>query len=368
MSFLTSTQILIHELEATPGTGITPIESYATSERVRELDFSMEVSKDDEASKYLTGDYAGNDESIIGMKTGTASYSIKVAPGEIRPTSTSGVYSHVLTYKDYLANAGLEVTPIGTASSDATPGTYHFYPSATKASATATVARISKDSEFDAPASGYMIEKLVGAMSNLTISVDGVGKPFTMAFETQGAVDSVYNVPVISGFNEAGINRTVADNFISTTVQITELGPNGTLVGTPYQFCVNKVTFETGNELSPIECQSSSSGIRNYIITAMNPTIEIDPLLQTLAQFNYWAGFTNEKFYKIEIISAFVSIMVPRAQILNSAIADSNGFLRNTLSMRALRNIDKMNYNGVLGTGNAQSMYYISIKESIANY
>jgi len=364
MAFLSSTQILIQKLEVTPGTGIATIENVSTSERVRELEFSMEVSKDDEASKYLTGDYAGNDESIIGMKTGTASYSIKVAPGQFG-TVSSGVYSHNLTYTDYMANAGLNVVPVGTTASDATPGVYHFYPTSDKASATATIARITKDSDTVAPASGYMVEKLTGAMSNLTLSVDGVGAPFKMAFETMGAVDSVYNVVNISGFNEAGVNRTVADNFLNTTVKITDLKTT-----TEYSFCINSLTFETGNEISPIECQSSVSGIRNYIITAMNPTIEIDPLLQTLSQFNYWAGFTSEKFYKVEIISEFVSLMIPRAQILNSAIADSNGFLRNTLSMRALRNIDGVFPVGLTPTPTnvEQAMYFLSIKESPADY
>jgi hypothetical protein len=363
MAFLSTTQLLIQAMESIPGTGITNIHNVGTSERVRELEFSIEVAKDDEASKYLTGDYSGNDESIIGMKTGTASYSVKVAPGEFA-TVSSGVYSHTLTYKDYLANAGLAVVEVGTGASDATPGTYNFYPSASKSSATATVARISRDTDTVAPSSGYLVEKLVGAMSNLTLSVDGVGAPFKLAFETMGAVDSVYEVVSVSGFIESGVNRTVADNFLSTTVKLTDLA---TLA--EYSFCINALTFETGNEITPIECQSSVSGIRNYIITGMNPTLEIDPLLQTLAQFNYWTGFTTEKFYKVEITSAFVSLMIPRAQILNSSVADANDFLRNSLSMRALRNIDSVVPAGLTADANTpQAMYFLSIGESLADY
>jgi len=363
MAFLNTSALLIQQLEVTAGTAIPNMETVDTSVRVRELDFSLDISKDDESSRYLTGDFAGNDESIIGMKTGTASYSIKLAPGEYTPVVTVDDAEHKLNYKDYFANAGLELVEIGTDATDDTEGLYAFYPSADQASNTATVARILRDSD----SSTSSLETLAGCMSNLTIAVDGVGSPFTASFETQGRVENVEDVITanVSGFNEANVMRTVADNFLNTTVTITDL-----VTDVATTFCLSSMTLETGNELNMVECQDNAAGIKNYLITAMDPTIEIDPLLKTLADFDYWEALTEEKMYRVEVESEFIKVVLPRTQILNSAIGDSNGFMRNTLTMRALRNIDEYVPTEITTppTNIAQAMYYVIINESVKNY
>ena len=62
--------------------------------------------------------------------------------------------------------------------------------------------------------------------------------------------------------------------------------------------------------------------------------------MKTLDEFNYWNALKNEKFYKIEIDSADIHIYIPRAQLNSSSVADSNGFMRNEMTFRPLRNVD----------------------------
>jgi hypothetical protein len=360
MSFLTNTALFIHKLEDQVGVAVDDIQLVPVTVRVRELDFSVETEKDDENSKYLTGDYAGNDESIIGKSTGSASYGIKVAPGQYNEDVVTG--KHTLQYAPYLQNAGLTMTGVGVADTDENAnGIYVFYPSSDNSAKTATVARVVKDST--ATTGKYHLEILRGAMSNFSLSADGVGMPFTFKFDTQGAVEGVVAVEAITGLDEANIMRTVADNMLNTTVSITDLSDNSVQA-----FCINSATFDSGNELAEVECQDNEAGIRNYIITGMNPTLEIDPLLKTLGDFNYWTALNNERFYSVKIESEYLTLVIPRAQILNSSLTDANGFMRNTLNLRALRNIDKVDYKGTAGAGLAEAMYYIVIRERAKQY
>jgi len=360
MSFLTNAMLFVQKMEATTGTPIANIETETVKVRIRELDFSVTTEKDDENSKYLTGDYAGNDESIIGKRTGTANYSIKFAPAEFDTAKATD--KHTLTYADYLKNAGLQETKIGATDADPLGAKYIYYPSADNAQKTATVARLVKGKNA-AGETKYNVETLAGAMSNLTIAVDGVGKPFKMGFETMGRVVEVKTVDAIGGLDEASIMRTVADKFLNTVVKIKDLSTN-----VETQFCVNTFNFASGNEIVEVECQDNTSGVKNYIITGMNPTIELDPLLKTLTEFDYWGALTNERFYSITIEAEYIKLFIPRAQILNSAVADANGFLRNTLSMRALRNIDKVDHDGAPALSVAEAMWFLVIDERAPQY
>ena len=364
MAFLTTSDLFIQQLEVTPGTAIADMETITTNVRVRELEMSLETEKDDESSRYLTGDFAGNDESIIGKKMGTASYGIKLAPGEYIPDPSGLAVGHQLSYKNYFGNAGLNVIEVDTEVTTNASGLYAFYPSADKASQTATVARIMRDSDTNKS----MVETLAGAMSNFSINVDGTGSPFLANFETMGRVESVEDVDTstVAGFDEANVMRTVADNFLNTEVKITDLSDDSETT-----FCLSSLTMESGNELNMRDCQDNEAGIRNYLITLQDPTVEIDPLLRTLADFDYWSGLTSEKRYRVEITSEFITLVMPNAQILNSAIADANGYKRNTLTFRALRNIDEYVPTELVGNepaDPAQAMYYIMIKESVQDY
>lgn len=351
------------DFETTAGTAVQDIHTKTTSVRLREMSFSKDVAKDDENSKYLSGDFSGNDESIIGTKEATATYSLKVAPGVYYETTVgSGTYEHMLTYEDYLLNSCLGKTEVGTATTDNTAGLYIFYPSVANAEKTITGALLLSD-----PNAGKThVQELAGGISNFTLKVDGVGAPFTLDFETKGKLENVYDVDTtaIGGFNDTGVMRTVADKLLETTVSITDLETDTETTS----FCINSMTFSSNNELSKVECQKSESGINNFVVTGMNPSLEIDPLLQTLTDFDYWTGLTEEKFYQVSIKSNFVELLIPRAQILTSAVADSNGFQRNTLTFRALRNIDEVVPANSGITGDAEMMYFLTIREDKENY
>lgn len=361
MAFLTTSRAILTKLESTPGTAAV-MTSVEQENRIRELDFKVEVAVDSDTSKFLTGDLAGNDESITGKKTGTASYKIKLTAGEFEATGDT----HKLTYGIYLENAGLNKVGIGTTDvTDTSAGDWVFYPSVDAASKTMTLDIYEKDpSKLTAIKS-----EIIGAMSNLTISADGVGAPFVAAFEAKGRVDAVVSVATadIPEFDDANVMRIVADKFLSTTIKVTDLSTD-----TAVEFCASKLSLESGNEISELECQATAAGILNNTITAQNPKLVIDPLLKTLEEFNYWNALTQEKFYKIEVISTDMTIYIPRAQLMSSSVADSNGFLRNEMSFRCLRNIDS-DKPAVVTTEIAaaklpQAMYFIVIGEKAAQY
>jgi hypothetical protein len=454
MPILTTSEQLVHKLETTAGVANANMHLVPQNVRLREIGFSTEAAKDDDSSRVATGDLAGNDESIIGMKTGTASYSVKIAPGEYTPIQAGavdtvsvtdggdttgiadGTYTivqgtdfttsgaglnlvldatvaadvltavsitgggnsyeaadtltvtqinsiamtsdatvtvdtviptdagHKLNYDTYFANAGLNLIAINSGVTDDTPATYGFYPSADKASQTATIADIVRNSDNDQSS----VRTLAGCIANFTLAADGVGAPFTAAFEAQGRVESVVDVPTddVVGYDDADIMRTTADNFLDTDVTITDLSTNVVT-----SFCLSTLSMASGNEVQMNECQSDESGVLNYFISLMNPTIDINPLLTSISDYNYWDALITEKFYRIEIESEFLKTVIPRGQMLSSAIADDSGKMRNAMQFRALRNIDEYVPTELISAPPAkpaEAMYYIIITETEANY
>jgi hypothetical protein len=337
--------------------------SVVQSNRIRELDLKVDVAVDSDTSRFLTGDLAGNDESITGKKTATATYKIKLTGGEFEATGDT----HKITFGDFLQNAGLNKLGVGcTDVTDTAPGTWVFYPSVDAASKTMTLDIYEKD-----PSQAKSIKsEIIGAISNLTINADGIGSPFIASFEAQGRIDAVVSVDTsaIPAFDDSNVMRIVADKFLSTTIKVTNI-----LTSASMTFCASKLSLESGNEIAELECQATAAGILNKTITAQNPKIVFDPLLTTLEEFNYWEALSTESFFKLEIDSEDIHIMVPRCQLMGSSVSDSNGFLRNEMTFRCLRNIDKDRPTGVTSllvpdAKAVQAMYWLSFDEKLADY
>lgn len=360
MAFLSTSRAIFTGLETTAGTG-KDLSSAVMNNRIRELDFKVETQVDDENSKFLSGDLSGDDESVVGKSTGSASFKIKLTAGE--SAGTTGAYTHKLTYSDYLQNAGLVEKKIGCVAGTQY-GTWLFYPSVANSSKTMTIAVVDKDSTK----ATAIWNEIIGAISNVTIGADGVGSPWVASFEATGRVDEIKSVDVVDipAFDDANIMRIVADKFLNTTIKITDLSDSSSV-----EFCASKINLESGNEIAELECQATAAGILNNTITATNPKITFDPLLKTLEEFNFWTALKNEKFYKLEIDSEDIHIMVPRCQLNSSSVGDSNGFMRNEMTFRPLRNVDSDKpavLTDATGISLPECKYFIYIDEKTAEY
>lgn len=364
MAFLNSSKLFTYVIESGVGTFDPSVSATDVDIRLRELDWGNENERDNEASEYMTGTWFGSDESIVGKKMVNASYSMKIAPGEYTPaTSAANDAGHKLNYSELFENCGMEVTIIDGLATDDTPATYVFYPDQSNSQKTMSTAMVVYDGEADK----YQIAQAAGCMSNFSIAAEGTSMPFTVSFETMGRSEGVIEVAGgsdVAELDEANIMRTVADSMKNTTVKITDLETDAEV-----NFCITSLSFESGNELNQIECQNNDSGINSYIITKVNPSMVIDPLLRTLADFDWWEAVSTERFYKIEIDSEYVHIFVPRAQINANSVGESNGFLRNELTFRPLINIDGEYPSWTTAPAEPTKIpYFIGIEERIAQY
>jgi len=365
MAFLTSSQLFTFIMESTPGQYNPAVSATDVNIRFRDVTFNTTVERDDENSKYQTGTWFGSDESIIGKKLSTASAKIKMAPGEYTPAAiTSGAPVHKLNYGDLLRNCGLKEIGVGTSATDDSAGIYIYYPDQSEAQSTASYSQI----VFDAESATYQVSPMAGAMSNYTLAAEGVAQPWTLTMDIQGKAENVFNATSgVAKLAEQDIMRTVSDALRNTTVRLTNL-----LTTSATEVCVTSISCESGNVINQIECSNTESGINSYIITEINPVFTIDPLLKTLADFDWWSSVSTETFYKVEIDSEFIHIYIPRAQINSNSIADANGFLRNTINLRCLINIDNdlpaWLPISAAPVNRSSIPYYLGIEETLARY
>jgi hypothetical protein len=369
MAFLTSSQLFTYVMEDAPGDYKPEVIETDINVRLRDLEWSNENERDDAESKYMTGTWHGADESIVGKKMVTASYGLKVAPGEFTPATDPLApvdAKHKLNYKDLFNNCGLKYLPIGVGATNDAEGMHVFYPSQSESQKTMSIARI----VYDGASGKYQISKGAGAMSNFSITADGTAVPFRVAFDTSArseGVEDKLGTDDVAELDEADIMRTVADSMRNTLVKITDLNTD---VAT--ELCITSMGLESGNRIEQIECQNTDSGLKHFYIAEINPTVEMDPLLQTLADFSWWEAVSTERFYSVDIQSEYVNIFIPRAQINENSVGDANGTMRNTITLRALINIDGVAPAWIpvadRPTKLTEIPYFVAIKESKKAY
>lgn len=344
--------------ESTAGTSSDPLDktnAYTTpslsSVRVRDLEVTVSPEVDDEDSKYLTGDFTG-DESIVGKLPSSAKFNIKGAPAEWDSSGGVSANIHRLNYDEALESAGLNLIEIGdgvTADADYTyPKQYLFYPSTDASVNTMTLTEVSKDET----GTGIATE-VVGGIGNLVIGAEGVGKPISLGFEMMGSTasgdDGVWEISSTDmaklGFDDANVMGTVATKFINTTIELIDVETQTSVL-----VCSAKLELNTGNTVSPIDCQQSKSGMKNNVITEQKPRFSITPQLKKLSEFEYWKALTMQSKYTIDVKTDYQNangifpfrLFVPSAQLLSVPRGDEGGIVNQELTFRPLRNTEKL--------------------------
>ena len=311
MEYLTSLRRIASKVESTPGTA----ESLTDAEnnvRVWELAIgSLDVPMDEDPSKYATGDF-GLGESIPGPTSAQVTFRTKLVNN---PTAT-GTAPH---WTKFAQGCGCEVSTY----SGALGQGWVVHPYKYNAEQTLTVGVY--DLERGTDPSGLFYE-FAGCIGNCTVSVEGAGKPYNMAWEFTGALNDITDVVEADIPELSGWQTDIPDKFL-----------NGTATIGGVSVCISTLEFNFGNTISPVECVGSSTGYDKFGITAMEPTITINPLLMKQADYDSWSKFTNGTIEEIIIETDQVRIHVPRAQIMTMSVEDADGILRQSLSFRPLR-------------------------------
>ena len=107
--------------------------------------------------------------------------------------------------------------------------------------------------------------------------------------------------------------------------------------------CISKFGLTFGNKIEPVYCQSESTGISHYAITARTPRFSCDPVASTVATFD---PFTVAKDATIQALSLATAsgttphfmLSMPRAQLLSPTLSAREGLVGFDLNYRLLEN------------------------------
>ena len=299
---------------------------------------SYEVEFDEESGQFLNGKMT-KEKAVAGVARGTIDFSINIAQGEFNFDDTGAFVDSKFPLGKALGSAGLEVQETQPTDVGSEDGDWKIFPSMNRITDTYTASLIEKRSD------GTALEyKVAGGMSTLTIEAGSVGSPITASFSISGKAEDLGDTDI--PFDESNVIKTTPVSFLNTKVEIHELDDDGNLVSDgEIGLCVSTFSLDTGITLAEILCQSDATGFLNNTISDRQPTITVNPLLKSKADFDFWNSIKSNKTYKIGITqtdkagNTTVYICVPRGQIKTTSNTDDNGFRRNELTFAGLTNI-----------------------------
>lgn len=310
MALITELRTIATKAESVAGTA----EALASADcniRLNEFNLSLDVPMDQSPAKYLTGDF-GLGEGVPGPQMAKFSFTNRFVgktagaePNWFKLAKTAGL--HVSGYNASLGSGYiLFPTPLAVGSG-LTIGVY--------------------DTDGGIVSSGWYY-KGAGGVGNCTISTEGAGKPYKMAWEYTCAIDTVGRIAKASIPVLTGADTEIPDTFVSG--YMTASGTAGNISG-----CISTMTFNFGNTVSPVECQSSNTGYSQFIITKMEPTLEINPLVNL--NYDFWTKFKSGTVESIAISTRQFVLYIPRAQMQAAQPTDQDGTQRVTLTFTPLR-------------------------------
>jgi hypothetical protein len=315
--FVSAFRVLAGKLESTPG----------SAETIADADFNvrvweptvgaLDVPMDMDPSKYSTGDF-GLGEAIPGPTSATVSFNCKAV-------NSSGLLAP--NWTKFMNGCGVS----GVVASGTWGSGLALFPSKYLAEQSMTLGVY--ELERGVNPSGVQFE-FAGAMGNATISTEGTGKPYVVGFEFTGGLNDITDVveadiPVLTS-----PETTIPDRF---------LNGSGTIDGEVV--CISTMEFNLGNTISPVQCVGAESGYGKFAITAMDPSITINPTLMRQSDFAFWDNFTQGTIQALVIETEQFRLEIPRAQITSASIQDDDGIVRTSLTYRALRPTTAGSYN-----------------------
>ena len=318
MSFISAFRVLCGKPETTPGTAETLADADFNTRVFEPTIGSIDVPMDMDPSKYSTGDFA-NGEAVPGPTSATLSFNCKAvnASGNAVPNwvkyatgcGCSGVY-----YSGETWGSGIAVYPEKhLAESSMTIGVY--------------------DLERGLDPSGLYYE-FAGCMGNMNISVEGTGKPYMMNFEFTGALNDISDIVEADVPELTSPSTVIPDRFLNGWITI------GGVSG-----CISSLELNLNNTISPVQCQSSTTGYQLFGITAQDITLTVNPLETLETTYDWYTKYTAGTVEEVIVQTEDFRIHIPRAQITSAGVEDADGLIRTPLTFRALRPSAAGSYN-----------------------
>lgn len=319
-NFSSNLRILVGKLESVAGTMET-LTAGDFDVRVRSPELTITVEVDDEASKWANGNH-GEDQTITGAQTAQVTFSVKAA-------TASAVTAEPKWWK-FAKGCGLASAAWASAGYGLTPKKAND-----EVTMTLWVYDIQRGGTGDA-----VCTKIAGAMGNMVLNAEGVGKPWVATFTFTGKVNSVVDVLAASVPAAGLLDATCADRLLMDSVYVNAVAQK-----------ISTFSLDLGNEIQPVYDQSDASGISHYGIVSRKPRLSINPLMVSLATDNVYsrlhAGATGcPSTYAMHIgdtgANTKYAIMVPKGQMLTAGVAAREG-------LQAWEQNYKLLGNGVTG-------------------
>lgn len=317
MTFSLNTRFLVGKAEGTPGTMET-LTGLDFNTRCRGVEITPILEWDDEASKFASGGH-GEEEAISGAQSATITFSIRLGRGDTVATNPN--------YTKYLNGCGIKEVAYSTTG-------IGFQP--LKEYDVKTLTLWVYDVVTGGATPGALVYKFAGAMGNVTIGCDGIGKPwvatFTFTAKLIDIVDAAYaaipqGVDFDTAHPEKNINTSVAYAGVAQRI--------------------SSFTLDAGNEISPVINQADVTGYDYYQITNRKPRFSTNPLAQSVATEDILgrmlSGLTGSDpvfvtGMHVQSGTTGMRISAPRAQQIQANVANREGIVSWDANYRFLAN------------------------------
>lgn len=309
MEYLTTLDVIAAKAESVIGTA-EPLASDDCNVRVWEPSLSaLDVPMDADPSKVATGDPFLS-EAIPGPQTASISFHTKLV------NKTAGAEPN---WTKFIKTAGCMVSGYNAALGSG----YIMYPHKR-----CMESGLSVGLYMCSPTAGELLQ-IAGAMSNCVISTEGAGKPYKMQWEYQGSLADVNDVAEDDIPVPTSMDTEIPDTFKAGYAVISGVAN--------FSGCVSAMTFDFGNQIGPVECQSSATGYSKYIIKDMQPLLTINPSLPAISSYDWFDKFTTGSVQGFYISTDQFCLAIPRGQITSCTPEDADGIKRLNITVRPLR-------------------------------
>lgn len=307
---------IVGKLETTPGTAET-LASADFDTRIYEVEASVEVSQDNEASKFASGDYAG-DETIMGSQQMNINFRTRLTySGAVTTEPNFAKYLNGCGLKSIGWDAGSEVA-VGSAVEG-----IGYVSRASSAGTSMTLYLVDVNNESTPIHTAWQV---AGAMGNCVMTLEDKSVIINYSF-TGKVVDHVD----ITALALTSPDTTTGEKFLNSGFQIGLADRK-----------ISVFSFDLGNEINPVIKPQDATGFESFCITKRNPTFACNPLAVKQATTDDWNTLLTETKQAINLTIPSTStnwtLSIPVAQLMPYSPTVREGFRAYEQTYRALRN------------------------------
>lgn len=276
------------------------------------VEITPDIGMDEEAGDVRMGTH-GELESIAGAQSAEIKLTF--------PMPWGGAVGTAFNYSKVLQACGLAETAYGATG-------IGWQPITDNDCAAVTIVVIDPQFGTTPAAVGYLF---AGCMGNAVISAGGIGAPWMCEATFRGKLVDIADIangdiPVMTG---AGTE--LAERLLDNTFSIG---------GTTQK--ISTFSLDAGNDIQPVIDQDDATGYKHYYIASRKPRFSCNPLGVLNATDDVLARVNGMDNDAISLATAgtppHFTLDIPRAQLMNPAIADREGLSAWDQNYKCLRN------------------------------